>query len=163
MILSYCQREQKLLVAIGDLRPRGNQMAMWRGTMCLVAKGFKETFSRDSLKDPFKVIKALMTHFTFLNGDIDKTIIMEQPKNFMSKDLEHMVCKFKKSIYGLKQVSRQRYFKFYQVMFSFCFEIDLVDDCIYYKFCGSKCIFLILYVHDILVASNDTDLLHENF
>ena len=59
-----------------------------RYNVCLVAKGFKETFSRDSLKDPFKVIKTLMTHFNiqlyhmgvkiaFLNGDIDKTIIME--------------------------------------------------------------------------------------
>ena len=37
----------------------------------------------------------------------------------------------------------------------------MVDDCIYYKFCGSKYIFLVLYVDDILLNNNDIDLLHE--
>ena len=43
----------------------------------------------------------------------------------------------------------------------FDFEMNLVDDCIYHKFCGSKYIFLVLYVDDILLASNDIGLLHE--
>ena len=41
------------------------------------------------------------------------------------------------------------------------FEINLVDDCICHKFYKSKYIFLILYVDDILLASNDMGLLHE--
>ena len=39
--------------------------------------------------------------------------------------------------------------------------MNLVDDCVYHKFNGSKFIFLILYVDDILLASSDTGLLHE--
>ena len=39
--------------------------------------------------------------------------------------------------------------------------MNLVDECIYHKFCGSKYIFLVLYVDDILLASNDKDLLYE--
>jgi len=37
----------------------------------------------------------------------------------------------------------------------------MVDDCVYYKFSGSKYVFLILYVDNILLASNDIGLLHE--
>ena len=41
------------------------------------------------------------------------------------------------------------------------FEMNVVDDCIYHKFSGSKNIFLDLYVDDILLANNDIGLLHE--
>ena len=37
----------------------------------------------------------------------------------------------------------------------------MVEDCVYHKFSGSKFIFLILYVDDILLASSDIGLLHE--
>ena len=35
------------------------------------------------------------------------------------------------------------------------------DECVYHKFNKSKHIFLVLYVDDILLATNDTGLLHE--
>ena len=39
--------------------------------------------------------------------------------------------------------------------------MNVVDDYIYHEFSGSKHIFLVLYVDDILLASNDVDLLYE--
>ena len=86
---------------------------------------------------------------------------MVQPENFVLGDPKQIVCKLKKSIYGLKQASRQWYHKFHEVIVSFGFEINAVDDCVYHKFSGSKCIFLVLYVDDILLATNDIGLLHE--
>ena len=87
----------------------------------LVAKGFtqkegidyKETFSLLSSKDSFRILMALVAHFnlelhhmdvktTFLNGNIDETIYMVQPANFVPGEAKQMVCKLKKSIYGLK-------------------------------------------------------------
>jgi Reverse transcriptase (RNA-dependent DNA polymerase) len=50
---------------------------------------------------------------TFLNDDIYECIYMSQPPNYKSDDSKQMVCKLKKSIYGLKQASRQLYFKFH--------------------------------------------------
>ena len=47
------------------------------------------------------------------------------------------------------------------MIISFDFEINLVDNCIYLKFCESKYIFLVLYVNDILLANNDISLLHD--
>ena len=97
----------------------------------------------------------------FLNGNIDETIYMVQSENFVFGDPKKMVCKLKKSIYGLKQASRHWYYKFHQVIVSFGFEINMVDECVYHKFSGSKHIFLVLYVDDILLATNDMGLLHE--
>jgi hypothetical protein len=97
----------------------------------------------------------------FLNGDIDETIYMVQPKYFVSGDAKKMIYKLKKFIYGLKEAFRQWYHKFHQVVLSFDFEMNVVDECIYHKFNGSKYIFLVLYVDDILLASNDIGLLHK--
>ena len=44
---------------------------------------------------------------------------------------------------------------------SFGFEMNLVDDCVYHKFSGSKYIFLVLYVDDILLVTNDIGMFHE--
>jgi hypothetical protein len=41
----------------------------------------------------------------FLNGDLHKTIFMAQPEGFVVKGKEHMGCKLKTAIYGLKQAS----------------------------------------------------------
>lgn len=44
---------------------------------------------------------------TFLNVDFDETIYMVQLENFVLGDSRQIICKLKKSIYGLKQASRQ--------------------------------------------------------
>ena len=42
---------------------------------------------------------------TFLNGELDEEIYMEQPIGFIVKGQERKVCKLQRSIYGLKQSS----------------------------------------------------------
>ena len=84
-----------------------------------------------------------------------------QSKNFVSRDPKNVICKLKKSIYELNQASRQWYYKFHQVVISFGFKTNVVEDCVYHKFSGSKHIFLILYVDDILIATNDKEILYE--
>jgi transposase InsO family protein len=131
----------------------------------LVAKGFtqkggidyRETFSPVSKKDSLRIIMALVAHYdlelhqmdvktAFLNGSLEEDIYMDQPEGFSIKGKEHLACKLKKSIYGLKQASRQWYLKFHNTITSFGFKENTVDRCIYLKVSGSKFIFLILYV-----------------
>ncbi|KAJ9538813.1 hypothetical protein OSB04_031546 [Centaurea solstitialis] len=142
----------------------------------LVAKGYNqkeginynETLSPVSTKDAFRVLMALVAHFdlelhqmdvktAFLNGDLEEEIHMTQPEGFAINN--NQVCKLNKSIYGLKQASRQWYKKFDTVMNSFGFEENKLDECIYSKTSGSSFIFLILYVDDILLATNSKNLL----
>ena len=97
----------------------------------------------------------------YLNGDLEENVYMDQPMGFLVEGKEHMVCKLNKSIYSLKQASRQWYLKFNYTIVSFGFKENIVDRCIYLKVSGSKVIFLIMYFDDILLATNDLGLLHE--
>ena len=108
--------------------------------MRLVAKGFtqregidyNETFSPVSCKDSFRIIMALVVHYdlelhqkdvktAFLNGDLEENIYMAQLKGFVMKAKERIGCRLKKSIYALKQASRQWYLKFDQTIKNFGF------------------------------------------
>jgi len=160
------------------LDPNGN---VERFKARLVAKGFtqkegidyQETFSPVSRKDSLRIVMALVAHYdlelhqmdvktAFLNGDLDEDVFMKQPEGFIPEGQEHLVCKLKKSIYGLKQASRQWYLKFDNVMKKQGFVKNQVDQCTYLKMSGSNFTILVLYVDDILLASNSLDMLHES-
>ena len=97
----------------------------------------------------------------FLNGDLEENVYMAQPKGFVMEESEKLRCRLKKSIYGLKQASRQWYLKFDSTIKKFGFKENIEDNCVYSKFKDGKFIFLILYVNDILLASSDVSLLLE--
>ena len=125
-----------------------------------------------STKDSLRIIMAIVAHFdlelhkmdvrtTLLNGDLVEDVYMSQPTGFEEVGKENMVCKLHKSIYGLKQASRQWYLKFDEVVTANGFKENIIDQCIYMKVIGSNYIFLVLYVDDILLPTNDIDLLVE--
>ena len=86
---------------------------------------------------------------------------MSQSVGFEEVGKKHMVCKVQISIYGLKQTSRQWYLKFDEIVTTNGFKGNIVAQCIYMKVSGSKYIFLVLFVDDILLPTNDIDLLVE--
>jgi len=67
---------------------------------------------------------------TFLNGDLEENIYMAPPKCFVVKGKEHIGCRLKKSIYGLKQASRQYYLKFDSTIRKFGFQENVKDNCV---------------------------------
>ena len=48
----------------------------------------------------------------FLYGDLEEEIYMKQPEGFVVKGKKELVCKLKKSLYGLKQSPKMWYQKF---------------------------------------------------
>ena len=66
-----------------------------------------------------------------------------------------MVCKLKRSIYGLKQASRSWNIRIDQAIKSFGFEQNLDEPCVYKRHQDKVVIFLVLYVDDILLIGND--------
>jgi hypothetical protein len=63
----------------------------------------------------------------FLNGDLKENVYMAQPKGFVVEGKERMGCRLKKSIYGLKQTSRQWYLKFDRTIRNFRFKDNVKD------------------------------------
>ncbi|GJZ80052.1 retrovirus-related pol polyprotein from transposon TNT 1-94 [Tanacetum coccineum] len=108
-----------------------------------------------------KELHQMDVKITFLNENLEEEVYMEQPEEFVIDGKEKMVCKLKKSIYGLKKASRSWYIKFNDTITSFGFEEIIVDRCIYHKISGRKFILLVLYVDDIFLATNDFGLLHK--
>ena len=62
-----------------------------------------------------------------------------------------MVCKLKRSIYGLKQASRSWNIRFDHAIKSFGFEQNLDEPCVYKRHQDKVVMFLVLYVDDILL------------
>jgi transposase InsO family protein len=93
----------------------------------------------------------------FLNGELseDEVVYMRQPEGTVEPGTEHLVCKLKKGLYGLKQSPRIWYFKMDAFLREQGFERSEHDHCLYTLCNNGKKIVLALYVDDLLLASND--------
>lgn len=87
----------------------------------------------------------------FLQGDIDTEIYMLQPPSYVYGE---EVCKLNKSIYGLKQASRQWNLKLTSVLKELGLKSTPVDPCIYHKTYDGVILFILIYVDDLLIFYN---------
>ena len=78
---------------------------------------------------------------------------MAQPEGFVSEGAEHLVCKLKKSIYGLKQSPRCWNTALDKHLKSIGFAQSNCDPCIYYKDVGGEVFYMGVYVDDIILAA----------
>jgi hypothetical protein len=98
---------------------------------------------------------------TFINGELDEEIYMEQPARFVANCQEGMVCKLLKSLYGLKQEPKQWHEKFDRTLTSAGFVVNEIDKCVYYRYGGGERVILCLYVDDILILWMSLDVIKE--
>ena len=87
----------------------------------------------------------------FLNGDLKEEVYMKQPEGFASNGQEHLVCRLKKSLYGLKQSPRCWNDALDSQLKSMGFVQSVSDPCIYTSTLDELYI-LAVYVDDILLA-----------
>ncbi|KAE8686551.1 cytochrome P450 71A9-like [Hibiscus syriacus] len=143
----------------------------------LVAKGFSqqkgvdydEIFSPVVRHTSIRAVLALVASWdlhleqmdvktAFLHGDLEEQIYMRQPEGFTQPGNEHLVCRLKKSLYGLKQSPRQWYKRFDSYMIKIGYNRCEYDCCVYVKSLDDgSFIFLLLYVDDMLIAAKNMD------
>jgi hypothetical protein len=98
---------------------------------------------------------------TFLNGELEEEIYMDQLEGFVGKDQERIVCKQVKSLYGLKQAPKQWHDKFNRTLTSVGFVTNEADKCVYYRYGGGKGVIWCLYVDDILIFGMNLEVMKE--
>ncbi|GKC75245.1 zinc finger, CCHC-type containing protein, partial [Tanacetum coccineum] len=93
---------------------------------------------------------------TFLNGELEYEVYVNQPQGFIMPGNESKVCKLIKSLYGLKQAPKQCHQKFDEAVLSNCYLINQADTCVYSNFDkSSKGVIIFLYVDDMLIFGTD--------
>jgi len=79
---------------------------------------------------------------------------MQLPPGFSHHDRSH-VCHLHKSLYGLKQASRQWYSKLSYFLCSHGYTQSFIDNSLYLKFNNSYVTTLLIYVDDVILTGND--------
>ncbi|GKB90805.1 ribonuclease H-like domain-containing protein [Tanacetum coccineum] len=113
----------------------------------LVAKGYGQREGID-FDETFNV------HNAFLNGDLYEDVYITLPLGFGSNN-GNQVCKLNKSLYGLKQASRQWNAKLTTALVEYGFKQSKFDYSSYIKQTDKVFIVLLVYVDDIVITGNN--------
>ena len=147
------ERYKARLVAQGYSQKYGTD---YDETFCpVVTQESLRTLIALSVQKGFKLHQVDVTT-AFLNGTLEEEVYMRQPEGFEIRGNEHLVCKLKKSINGLKQSPRCWNVVLDTQLKDMGFVQSVNDPCIYYKNSGGEMFYIEVYVDYIILAGKTT-------
>ncbi|RVW98461.1 Retrovirus-related Pol polyprotein from transposon TNT 1-94 [Vitis vinifera] len=94
----------------------------------------------------------------FLHGDLADEVYMKQPPGFVAQGESGLVCRLRRSLYGLKQSPRAWFGRFSSVVQEFGMLRSTSDHSVFYHHNSlGQCIYLVVYVDDIVITGSDQD------
>jgi hypothetical protein len=99
---------------------------------------------------------------SFLNGELEEEVYIEQPEGFQLSENTDYVCKLKKVLYGLKQAPRAWYSRLDKYLQQARFRKGSADNNLYIKVSQGNILLIEVYVDDIIFGSDD-DRLSQKF
>jgi len=171
-------------ISVGEVGLCNKTRSKW-GKKCkarFVAKGYSqvpgvyyyETFSPTACITSVRTLmqlavqKGMVVHHmdvetVYLNAPIDCELYMEQPEGYGRKgpNGKKLVCKLRKSLYGLKQSGRNWNNMLHEHFAQDGFVQSLADPCVCIKTTESGHVVAIVWVDDIIIAASNTDVLKE--
>lgn len=141
----------------------------------LVAKGFTQIEGEDFTETFAPVAKMTIVHClltvaaakhwelhqmdvsnAFLHGELNEDVYMAVPPGYETTNPK-LVCRLRKSIYGLKQASRNWYQKLSRALIRYGFKQCNADHSLFTYSIGTTFLAILIYVDDLVIAGNDTD------
>ena len=94
----------------------------------------------------------------FLHGDLAEEVYMQQPPGFVAQGESSLVCRLRRSLYGLKQSPRAWFGRFSSMVQEFDMTWSTSDHSIFYHCTSSRqCIYLIVYMNDVVITDSDQE------
>ena len=127
---------------------------------------FEETFAPIARMEEIKMILAyacskrikvyhMDVKTTFLDGELEEEVYIEQPEGFLLSEHGDFVCRLKKELYGLKQAPRGWYSRLDWYLQQQGFKKGNTDCNLYIKVDQDSTIIIELYVDSIVFGSDD--------